>query len=262
MTIFIQSIIIVAGLGLLLGLILTLADKYISVPVDEKEAKILSNLSGANCGSCGYPGCSALAKAIAAGKADISLCPVASNQARQNINNLTGAKTQMVEPKVAFVGCAGGIRCADRGSYTGIQDCRAAANSGVKACAHACLGMMNCARVCPVDAIVQNEFGIPEINKKKCIGCGLCAKECPKSIITLNTVKTKVHVGCSSTEFGKAVKDVCSVGCIGCKLCEKVCPENAIKVVNNIPIIDNDICNGCNKCVDRCPTKTLIAQIS
>ena len=40
MTIFIASICIVAGLGLILGLALALADKYIAVPLDEKQADI------------------------------------------------------------------------------------------------------------------------------------------------------------------------------------------------------------------------------
>ena len=51
MTVFIASVCIVAGLGLILGLALALADKYIAVPMDEKQEQILSLLSGANCGS-------------------------------------------------------------------------------------------------------------------------------------------------------------------------------------------------------------------
>ena len=60
MTVFIASVCIVAGLGLILGLALALADKYIAVPMDEKQEQILSLLSGANCGSCGFAGCGAM----------------------------------------------------------------------------------------------------------------------------------------------------------------------------------------------------------
>ena len=64
MTIFIASICIVAGLGLILGLALALADKYIAVPLDEKQEQILNLLPGANCGSCGLAGCGAMSKAL------------------------------------------------------------------------------------------------------------------------------------------------------------------------------------------------------
>lgn len=115
MTVFIASVCIVAGLGLILGLALALADKYIAVPMDEKQEQILSLLSGANCGSCGFAGCGAMAKALAEGKASISQCPVASQDNRNKIAELLGVEAEALSPTAAFVGCQGGRRCVEQG---------------------------------------------------------------------------------------------------------------------------------------------------
>ena len=45
--------IIVAVIGLIAGIILTIASKLMFVPVDEKVAAIREVLPGANCGACG-----------------------------------------------------------------------------------------------------------------------------------------------------------------------------------------------------------------
>ena len=56
-----NSILIVAlligGIGLLLGLVLGLAQKKFFVEIDPKEIAIREQLPGNNCGGCGYPGC-------------------------------------------------------------------------------------------------------------------------------------------------------------------------------------------------------------
>ena len=49
---------VVAGVGIVIGIILGIADMKLHVDVDEKEAAILEALPGNNCGGCGFPGCS------------------------------------------------------------------------------------------------------------------------------------------------------------------------------------------------------------
>ena len=46
-------VLIVAAMGLILGLGLALASIFMAVPTDEKQAKIRECLPGANCGACG-----------------------------------------------------------------------------------------------------------------------------------------------------------------------------------------------------------------
>ena len=61
--------------GLLLGLFLGFMGKKFAVEVDQKEIDVRAELPGNNCGGCGYAGCDALAKAIAAGA---SVCMMGS----------------------------------------------------------------------------------------------------------------------------------------------------------------------------------------
>ena len=50
---------IVAGVGLLLGILLGLAGKLLAVDANEKELQVRECLPGINCGACGYTGCDA-----------------------------------------------------------------------------------------------------------------------------------------------------------------------------------------------------------
>ena len=59
---------VVAVIGLIVGLGLGLFGEKFKVEVDEKEMAVREELPGNNCGGCGYAGCDALAKAIAAGE--------------------------------------------------------------------------------------------------------------------------------------------------------------------------------------------------
>ena len=50
----------------------------------------------------------------------------------------------------------------------------------------------------------------------------------------------------------KLVADYAVEPCIGCKLCDIVCPSGAIRMEARKPIIDDALCIGCGRCVDRC----------
>ena len=57
MTMIIIPAVIVAAVGLIAAIILTIASKLMFVPVDEKVAAVREVLPGANCGGCGFAGC-------------------------------------------------------------------------------------------------------------------------------------------------------------------------------------------------------------
>ena len=67
----ILAAVVVGGTGLVISILLGIASEKFKVPVDEKEVAVRECLPGNNCGGCGFAGCDALAKAIAAG--DLSL---------------------------------------------------------------------------------------------------------------------------------------------------------------------------------------------
>ncbi|MBQ6685627.1 MAG: ferredoxin, partial [Firmicutes bacterium] len=57
---------LVSVIGAVCGVGLTLAAKFMAVPVDETAVKIRECLPGANCGGCGFAGCDDYAAALAA----------------------------------------------------------------------------------------------------------------------------------------------------------------------------------------------------
>lgn len=251
---------IVAGTGIVIGLLLGIAGKAFEVEIDEKETAIRDSLPGNNCGGCGYAGCDALAKAIASGEAEANACPVGGAAVAEKIAKIIGTSVE-VEKKVAFVKCSGDCeKATERFNYYGNGDCKQATLStggGPKACTYGCMGFGSCVKVCEFDAIhVVN--GIAMVDKEKCVACGKCIRECPKQLIELVPYEQKQIVVCNSKDFGKEVKDVCKAGCIGCKMCERNCEFNAVHVENNIAHIDYDKCTNCGKCKEKCPVKVIL----
>ncbi len=72
----IEGVIFMLGLGVVCAAILTAASRIFYVYEDPRIAQVESCFAGANCGGCGYAGCSAAAVAVVAGKADPSVCIV------------------------------------------------------------------------------------------------------------------------------------------------------------------------------------------
>lgn len=248
---------ILGGLGVLFGVLLGAASQKFAVPKDERAEAVLALLPGANCGGCGYSGCSGYAQACANGTASILQCAVMSQESRQEIGKLLGVVVTETEKKVAYVACRGTEEaCRARFVYDGIADCAAAAATaqGQKACRFACLGMGTCMQVCPTRAI-RIEDGIAEIDPVLCIGCGACVRVCPREVLHLTTQKPRVL--CSNPERGKAVRDQCATGCIGCGLCAKVCPSEAITMREGLAIIDPERCTNCGQCMAKCPTNAI-----
>ena len=91
-TAIITAVVVVAGLGLLLGLFLGVAGIWFKVDVDEKEQQVLASLPGNNCGGCGYPGCSGLAAAIAKDEAPVNACPVGGEKVGKVIAEIMGVE--------------------------------------------------------------------------------------------------------------------------------------------------------------------------
>lgn len=165
--------------------------------------------------------------------------------------------------EVAFVFCKGGSRVASRFSYQGVQGCKYVNKlySGNKVCSYACLGCMDCAKVCPTKAIFKNEYGVAEIDRSLCIGCGLCVKECPNKLIKMIPLEQKIVPACKYCLTDKKDKDInnfCVAGCSKCKKCVKACKYGALKFNEKGELIFiNAKCTKCYKCLKVCPSGTI-----
>ena len=85
----------------LIGLILSFASIIMAVPKDEKAEAILEALPGANCGACGFSGCSGYANALAKGEAEVGLCAPGGLACTKAVSEILGVETGSIEPKVA-----------------------------------------------------------------------------------------------------------------------------------------------------------------
>lgn len=255
----ILPIIIVSGIGLLAGLILSISSLLMAVKVDDKKESIKAVLPGANCGACGYAGCDSYAEALSKGGVETTLCPVGGTSVAAQIAEILGVQKGTIIEKTAVVRCAGNWdNTKNKYDYEGLQTCSGTNQmfSGQGDCAYGCLGFGECKELCEYGAIeVKN--GLAVVNPELCKACGKCIKACPKGLIYFAPKNNVAHVSCSNREKGALTRKICAVGCIGCKLCEKVCESEAITIKDFLAKVDTKKCTNCGKCITACPQKCI-----
>ncbi len=259
---FVWAVVVLAGLGIVFGISLYAGSRIFAVEVDPRIDRIVDALPGANCGACGAAGCRGYAEAVVMRNLATGLCAPGGVESASGVAAIMGVVAEAADPVVAVVHCQGGSdRSRARGEYAGIADCRAAlvpgVGGGATACAYGCLGYGTCVEACPFGAMVTGPDGLPQVIERLCTGCGQCVEACPRGIVQLHSRKQHVFVMCRSREKSRAA---CDVGCIACKRCEhkeKSCKFDAIRVVDNLAVIDDEKCRSCAKCVAVCPQGTI-----
>ena len=93
------------GLGAACASALTVASKIFYVYEDPRIAEVEGILAGANCGGCGYTGCSGAAAAVVGGKAPPSVCMVAEVETAINVASVMGIDPGSVEPLKSLNSC-------------------------------------------------------------------------------------------------------------------------------------------------------------
>lgn len=261
----IQAIVILAVMGGIFGAVLAVASKRLAVETDPRVDEIIAVLPGANCGACGFPGCSGLANAIVHEGAPVNACVPGKDKVAAEVAKIMGieASTGGIR-KVAQLHCNGTFgNTKPLYEYKGVMDCHLAVTQfgGPSYCYYGCIGLGSCERVCPFDAIHIGDNRLPVVDNSACVGCGICANQCPQKILQIVPIDKRVHVRCNTRDKGKKAMDTCKVSCISCGICVKNCPEGAITLLESkagsVAVIDYDKCTGCGICVEKCPRKSI-----
>ncbi|MDF1758137.1 MAG: RnfABCDGE type electron transport complex subunit B [Legionellaceae bacterium] len=116
------------------------------------------------CGECGYPGCMPYAQAMAAGMAELNLCPPG------------GVKT---------IVRLGELLQKDVTDHLAIAEQTAKAPLVAKIREEDCIGCTKCITACPVDAIIGTGKHMHTIINVECTGCELCVEPCPVDCIDM-----------------------------------------------------------------------------
>ena len=156
----------VAAIGLLgtgLGVVLGVAARYLSAPVDDRTEAVAALLPGSNCAQCGFAGCKQAASAMVEGRASPSCCPPGGTSTAQRVADLLGVRlvvdgSDAALPTVAWVD------------------------------EERCIGCTRCIRKCGSDAIVGAIKQMHTVLPEACYACGLCVVECPTDAIEMKPV--------------------------------------------------------------------------
>ena len=195
------------------------------------------------------------------GEKDLEDLTMLSKLEKDELTQVVGERPDSDPLRVAFIACRGGNHAVQNYIYDGAQSCAYLNENyeGPKLCKSACLGCMDCAKVCPTGAIRKTKNNVAEVDRSLCIGCGKCVKACPDNIIKLLPTNQEVAIACNiySKYFGGNIKEMCAVGCTNCEKCVQVCPTGALTKTQKGIMFDNSKCKKCFQCVYACPSNTI-----
>lgn len=157
----ITAILIVTGIALAAGLLLSVADRRLPADTNPIVESIDALLPQTQCAQCGYPGCRPYAEAIVAGTAAINLCPPGGDETVTRLADLLGQQTLPLAAPPIHVASVALIDEAG------------------------CIGCTHCRTACPVDAITGAQHFMHTVIAAECTGCELCVAPCPVNCIRM-----------------------------------------------------------------------------
>ena len=104
MNVILIAVIVLGVIGLVSALVLYIISNRFAVHEDPRIAQVSEVLPQANCGGCGYPGCSGFAaacvKAADVGSLEGKLCPVGGQPVMEQVAGILGMAAVASAPKV------------------------------------------------------------------------------------------------------------------------------------------------------------------
>jgi len=161
------TIIVIAALAIVFGLILGFAAIRFKVEGDPIVDKIDAILPQTQCGQCTYPGCRPYAEAISKGEADINQCPPGGEAVINELADLLGVDAKPLNE--------------EHGEHDEVK-------TVVYIDEQICIGCTLCIQACPVDAIVGAAKLMHTVIESECTGCDLCIPVCPVDCIYIRNV--------------------------------------------------------------------------
>lgn len=263
MNVLLLAALVLFGLTLVFAGLLGFAKEKLKVEEDPRIPLVNDALPSANCGGCGFAGCSDFAKAVVEDRALPDGCPVGGTKTAEKVASILGVEVVKTFPYRPVIHCgAKGHQKLHRVPYAGVQSCVEANVVGVtQACTYGCLGFGDCLRVCDYGAMRMDE-GLPVFEYDKCTGCGACVKACPRNLIERIPFKEEsmLVVACSNKEPTKSVKEVCTIGCLGCKMCQRMFAE-MFGVEDNLAYLNYDNYKDgeeVGNILQKCPAEVLV----
>ena len=268
-----QTIIIIFFLtlvGLGCGIAIFLANRFLSEEdkLLKKTEEVAQYLPGMNCGACGKPGCFAYAGEVANDVKILSDFPcsvlTSDKEGLIALGDHLGVDLSGSERKVAVIHCQGDSEILF--DYEGVTTCKAAAllSAGYKKCPYGCIGLGDCAAVCPVGAIsIDEEKQITVVDWNKCIGCKLCVKECPHNLIEMVPAEMPQYLACNYlSKMNIPGRDRCKIGCIHCRLCVKAAEHGEVtwNDAKDLPVFDTENIRLAQASIDKCPKKVIFKR--
>jgi len=156
----VTAILVITGIALTAGLLLSLASRQLPADLDQIVEQINDLLPQTQCAQCGFPGCRPYAQAIVRDDAAINLCPPGGDDTVQRLAELLGRQPQALETPVS----ATSVAVIDEAN---------------------CIGCTHCRSACPVDAITGAHQFMHTIIESVCTGCELCVAPCPVDCISM-----------------------------------------------------------------------------
>jgi H+/Na+-translocating ferredoxin:NAD+ oxidoreductase subunit B len=266
LTIALAGLAVFTALGVVFGFTLAAVARRFHVATNPLVDRVRAQLPSANCGACGFAGCQAYAEAVVErSEVSPSLCAPGRATVAEALARLTGKDMGAVTDRIVIMRCHGTSAFArDEALYAGLDTCAAASLvfGGPKACKNGCLGLGDCVKVCPFDALSIGPEGISVVNESKCTGCGLCLPACPKELFEFYPRNRRVELSCVAKDKQSVVRATCMVGCTLCRKCVAKCPAGAIAWDGRTILIDHEKClaygPSCQEvCVDICPSTIL-----